>query len=100
MPKKIRIIKVPSGDGLETVRSSFVGCEFKLADPSITELIRQKYFADLAIELPRTYEVTFAETLTGLIAGCQYECADYLRSLRCKPHLIRFPIDCARLIET
>lgn len=106
MPKTIHIVSVPEGEGhlndrypLPGRRSAFVGCRFPLADPQLVQETELLFFRDLSAPATPAYSVTFADAVSGLKQANRYDLADYISGLTHRPRLLRFPVDCARLIE-
>lgn len=95
--KTIHIVSIPDGEGLPYIREPYVGCTFPLAPPSAVQEAEMK-LASLEIDLPPAYWVAFADVLAGLERAQRYDWANHLRML-VRPTLVRFPMDCARLIE-
>ncbi len=97
MQSMIRIVSVPAGQGFSSIREPYVGCTFRLTDPALAESVRQEYFSGLDEQSP-VYWVAFADAIAGLEAARRYDWVNHLQMLQ-RPKFIRFPIDCAKLIE-
>lgn len=93
----IRIVKIPTGEGLPCIREPYVGCTFRLANPKEVRRVQMKY-RGLMVQLPPAYSVAFQDVLAGLAAGNRHYWADHLRML-IRPTLIRFPVDCAEVVQ-
>ena len=101
----IRIVSIPDGEGylsetcaLANRRSSFVGCELPLADPTTIRRLEAEFFSDVEIEPVPAYAVAFEDVIAALRAVGRYDSADYYANLAHRPVLVRFPRDCAELI--
>ena len=94
----IRIVKTPPGAGLPVIREPYVGCTFPLADPTAVQAMADKKFTDLVAPLELAYSVAFSDVIRGLESAGRYDWVNHLIHLL-RPQFIRFPVECAELIE-
>lgn len=99
MPKTIRIVSIPDGEGLPYIREPYVGCTFRLADPATVAEVEALHFSELEAAPPPAYSVAFDEVIRGLQEVQRYDWASHLQML-VRPKFIRFPVDCAELVRS
>lgn len=97
MPSMIHIERIPDGHGTSAIREPYVGCTLPLADPHLVSEAEVRY-AELKAVLPPVYWVRFPAVLDALEQIGRVDWAHHLRTVTA-PEFIRFPKDCARLIE-